>query len=401
MKPTQGLTLLALATLACTAAHAQQSPYTLSIAQSLTRDSNVLRAPSGQAQADTISSTTLGLAVDQPIGRQKVKAEADIQANRFRNDGSLNNDSPTLKAEWDWQAGDHWEGEAGASHVKSLYRYNLSGASVVQDRNIQTDNRQFFRARLGVVTAWTVETGWERYRRNFSAAQYAADAMNLNALNLGMRYQPQPDLNARLNLRRSTGQYPNYSATLGADDFTRWDVETMLSVRLSAASLVDVRLAHTNEIHSQPTAADGPKWTGSLGWQWQPTGKLSFTTRWVRDSDTSGQTLGDGQINSQSKLTNHLELGGQWTATDKIRLGLSYQQNRRNLQQTVSGQVGQEGRDLARTVALQLNYQPIQALGLGCSVSREVRSVSGDAAAGLSYPYQANVYACFGRFDWR
>jgi hypothetical protein len=133
--------------------------------------------------------------------------------------------------------------------------------------------------------------------------------MNLNALNLGMRYQPQPDLNARLNLRRSTGQYPDYSATLGADDFTRWDVETMLSVRMSAASLVDVRLAHTNEIHSQPTAADGPKWTGSLGWQWQPTGKLSFTTRWVRDSDTSGQALGDGQINSQSKLTTHLEVG--------------------------------------------------------------------------------------------
>lgn len=390
---------VAMAGLFTVSAWAQQSPYTASVTQSFTRDSNVLRAPIDQAEADTISSTTLGFSLDQPIGRQRVKAEADVQANRFRRDSSLDNNSPTLKAEWDWEAGDHWQGELGASHVQSLYRYNLSDSTVVLGRNIQTENQQFFRARLGVVTAWTLEAGWGGYQRIYSADQYRSQDLSRNAVTVGMRYRPQPDLSAHINLRHTDGRYPNFSSTLGTDDYTRWDVETLLNIRMSAASQVDVRLAHTNEVHSQPTATGGPHWTGSIGWQWQPTGKLSFSTRVLRDSDTSNQALGDGLINSQNKQTTRLDLSAQWSVTEKVQLGLSYQQSLRELEHTVSGVGSLSGRDRARTVALQLGYQPVQAFNLGCNASREVRDVSGDTD--LSYPYQANVFSCYGQLNWR
>lgn len=389
----------ALALLGTVPAWAQQSPYTLSVTQGFTRDSNVLRAPVDQAEADTISSTTLAASLDQPIGRQRVTAEADLQLNRFRTHSDLDNDAPTLKAQWDWQAGDHWQGEVGGSHVKSLYRYNLSDNTVVLGRNIQTENQQFFRARLGVVTAWTLEAGWAGYQRSYTADQYRSQDMSRDAVTAGVRYQPQPDLSARFNLRRTDGHYPHYSSTLGADDYKRWDVETLLTLRMSAASQVDVRVAHTNEAHSLPTATGGARWTGSAGWQWQPTGKLNFSTRVLRDSDTSDQVLGDGLVNSQNKLTTRLDLSAQWTVTDKVQLGLSYQQSLRQLEHVVSGVGSLNGRDRARTVALQLGYQPMQALSLGCNASREVRVVSGDTD--LSYPYQANVFACYGQLNWR
>lgn len=399
LKPSRLALAASLALLVGVPAWAQQSPYTLSVTQGFTRDSNVLRAPADQAEADTISSTTLGFSLDQPIGRQRVKAEADLQANRFHQDSSLDNNAPTLKAEWDWEAGDHWQGELGGSHVKSLYRYNLSDNTVVLGRNIQTENQQFFRARLGVVTAWTLETGWAGYQRSYTADQYRNQDLSRNTASVGVRYQPQPDLSARFNLRHSDGRYPHYSSTLGADDYTRWDVEALLSIRMSAASQVDVRVAHTNEAHSQPTATGGPHWTGSAGWQWQPTGKLSFSTKVLRDSDTSDQTLGDGLVNSQNKLTTRLDLSAQWTVTDKVQLGMSYQQSMRQLEHTISGVGSLNGRDRARTVALQLGYQPMQALNLGCNASREVRDVSGDTD--LSYPYQANVFSCYGQLNWR
>lgn len=399
VKPNRLALAVALTLVTGVPAWAQQSPYTLSVTQGFTRDSNVLRAPADQAEADTISSTTLAASLDQPIGRQRVKAEADLQANRFRSHSDLDNNAPTLKAEWDWQAGDHWQGEVGGSHVKSLYRYNLSDTTVVLGRNIQTENQQFFRARLGVVTAWTVEAGWSGYQRSYTADQYRSQDMSRNAISAGMRYQPQPDLSARFNLRRTDGRYPHYSSTLGADDYNRWDVETLLTLRMSAASQLDVRVAHTNEAHSQPTATGGPRWTGSAGWQWQPTGKLNFSTRVLRDSDTSDQTLGDGLVNSQNKLTTRLDLSAQWTLTDKVQLGLSYQQSLRRLEHVVSGVGSLSGRDRARTVGLQLGYQPMQALNLGCTASREVRDVSGETD--LSYPYQANVFACYGQLNWR
>ena len=274
--------------------------------------------PFGATFLCTISTTTLGASLDQPIGRQRVKAEADLQINRFRRQSDLDNNSPTLKAEWDWQAGDHWQGELGGSHVKSLYRYNLNDSTVVLGRNVQTENQQFFRARLGVVTAWTVESEWSGYQRSYTADQYRSQDLRRNAISAGMRYQPQPDLSARFNLRHTDGRYPHYSSTQGADDYTRWDVETLLTLRMSAASQVDVRVAHTNETHSLPTATGGPHWTGSAGWQWQPTGKLNFSTRVLRDSDTSDQTLGDGLVNSQNKLTTRLDQIGRASCRERV-----------------------------------------------------------------------------------
>lgn len=380
-------------------AAAQQSPYAVYVSQGISHDSNVLRAPSGQEQADTISTTTVGGLLDQSIGRQRLKGEASVQANRFRQDSELNNNVPTLKGEWDWQAGDHWEGELGTSHVKSLYRYNLNDDTAVTGRNIQTENQQFLRVRLGVVTEWTVEAGWSGYQRSFTGDLYRNQNQSRHALNAGVRYQPQPDLSARFNLRRADGRYPNYSAALGADDYTRWDVETLLMLRMSAASQLDARVSHTNEAHSQPAAGAGPHWTGSLGWQWQPTGKLTFNTRVLRDSDTSDQTLGDGLINSQNKQTTRLDLGGQWAITDKVQLGVSYQQSWRKLEQGLSDVGVTSGNDSARTTSVQLSYQPVRAVSLGCNVSREIRDVSG--STNLSYPYSANVFGCTGRFDWR
>lgn len=341
----------------------------------------------------------MSASLDQVFGRQRVKASAGLQASRFSQDSSLDNNAPTLNAEWDWQTGERWEGEMGVTHARSLYRYYLSEADTSLGRNMQTDNQQFFRARLGVVTAWTLEAGWSAYQRSYSADYYRSENQTRRALSAGVRFQPQPDFTARLNLRHTDGQYPDFNTTLGPDDFGRWDVESLLNIRMSAASAVDLRLAHTNEAHSQPSAQSGPHWTGSARWQWQPTGKLSFSTRVVRDTDTSDQLLGEGLTNSESRRTTQLEWGGQWAATDKIQLGLSLQQSWRQLQQDLGDGDPLDGRDRSRTIALQLGYQPLQALALGCNASRETRDVSG--TTGLSYPFRVNTISCFGRFDWR
>lgn len=387
------------------AAHAQSSdgaPYDLYVSQQLVRDTNVLRAPIDQAVEDTISGTTVGFMMDQVFGRQRFKGEASLQVNRFRQEHDLDNNAPYVKAEWGWQAGDRWEGELGLSHASSLYRYYLNGDSGQsnQVRNMQTDNLQYFRARLGVVTALTWQAEWSHYQRDYSADLYRNQNQTRNTVATGLRYQPQPDLSASLDVRHTAGQYPDFSATLGADDYTRWDLEALLNLQVSAASLLNLRLAHTTEDHSLPAAAGGPHWTGSVGWRWQPTGKLSFNTRLVRDSDTSDQWLAGGTVNTaQSRQTTQLVWDGQWALTGKIKLGLAVQQNWRRLQSSTTGLGEVAGRDRMRSVALQLGYQPIDAVSLGCNVSREVQDVSG--ASGLTYPYHANVVSCSGRLDWR
>ena len=80
-------------------AWAQSSPYYLGVAQSLGHESNLYRLgdnqvlPAGLSKSDTVSGTSLVAGVDQKIGRQRVYGSANLRANRYSSNKSLNNDS--------------------------------------------------------------------------------------------------------------------------------------------------------------------------------------------------------------------------------------------------------------------------------------------------------------------
>jgi hypothetical protein len=64
-------------------------PYSMSLSQSVTRESNLLRVEEGQAVPDTLSrsdtvwTSTLQGGIDQPIGRQRVFGNASLRHSRF------------------------------------------------------------------------------------------------------------------------------------------------------------------------------------------------------------------------------------------------------------------------------------------------------------------------------
>lgn len=386
--------------LACSASWAETDPYTFSVAEALTHDSNVQRAQAGQVRGDTYSSTDFRAAVDQPFGRQRLMADADIQVNRYVNEGRLNNVAPQLHAELDWSAAERWQGEFGGNFSRQLIRYDLYASQPVTGRNIQTASDGFFRARVGVVTQWTLEGALLANRRIYSQALYDPEEMTRRAAELGLRYQPNPDLQARLLFRRAVGSYPLYSPTLGADRFDRNDVEAQTSLRFSGATLVDLRLTRGDESHSQQTTRSARLWSGSAGLQWAPTGKLQFNLRWTRDSDVGAQELQPGQNAGDTKISRRTDASVTWRATEKIQVLLVYQQTSRDLDRAGGlGAAPETGRDLTRVGSLGLQYSPTRSIETGCSVSQERRTTTGDTA--LSYPFRATVGTCFGKLSWR
>ncbi len=380
-------------------AHAESDPYALTVSQSLTRDSNVLRVRDAAASADTISTTGLGLSVDQPIGRQRLRASAGLQASRYSSNSALNYTSPNASLTWDWATADRWQGEVGATHSQQLYRDSTNSVLAAQGKNIERTSTTFARARVGVVTEWTLEGGLAGYDRRFSSTVFANQEQRRLAMDVGVRWQPQPDLSVRGLVRRTNGSYPRYSTTLGADRFHRNDIETVVGLRLSGATAVDLRLTRSQESHSQSLLRNSRLWSGALGVQWQPTGKLSLRAGLLRDTDTGSQELFNGTGSTDARLSTRLDLSAQWKATDKVQLTARFQQTQRDLENAAAG-LGLEvqGEDELQQVSLEAAYQAMRALALGCNASYEKRTVSGSQT--LSYPYSARVIGCFGRFTW-
>ena len=372
-------------------ASAQSSPYTFSLSQTLTHDTNVLRAPSGLAQSDTQSTTGLTAVVSETIGRQRVRGNLGVQVVRFGDTKALNHVVPSAGLTWNWETAERLQGDVGINHVQQLYREGTSSAAAAQGKNIERTTDAFARVRLGVVTQWTLEGGVAAARRDYTLAAFASQALRRQSVDAGVRYQPQPDLSLRALVRRSSGKYPTYSASLGADNFDRTDLEGQVNLRLSGATAIDARLARSRESHSQAALRSSSLWSGGAGVQWQPTGKLALTARLTRDTDAGNQEFLSGAAASDSRLSTRIDLGARWAATDKISLGLGWQDTRRDLQNTLSGtQLAAD--DEARTLSLNASYQIMRTLGLGCAFSDQRREVSGSTL--LSYPYTARTLGC-------
>jgi len=380
----------------------EANPYSISISETLLSDSNVQRAPDGLAQSDRISSTSVRLGLDQWLGRQHLKADGNLVLQRFQDHAEFNNSSPSLRVQLDWSTAERWQGELGARHQQTLYR-DFRGET--QDgseqllKNLERIDEGFFRARLGMVTAWTLESAFDAFQRRYSAATFANSELDRHATELGVRYQPHPDFSLRTLLRYTNGRYPHGEADGEPDEYDRRDLEAAVQLSPTGASSLDLRVARSNEHHHQAGSQRKHLWSGSLGWKWQPTGKLNFETRLVRDSDTGNQPLSDGLASRDAQLGTELSVSSRWQASEKLQFSLTYQQSLRDLQRAEGTPEALSGNDRLRRFTLGVDWQPWRSVGLGCQGTQERRRTSGSPE--LTTPYGAAVVACYGRFVWQ
>lgn len=402
--PTMPAALALAASVACAgAANAETTPYAVGLAERLVHESNSAVARDDLAQSNLVSTTTLNFLLDQPIGRQRVTANAELGLQRFSDTKEWNNNPYRLGAELDWSTVDRWEGELGLDTGRQLYRYDQNTAT--PELNEEQSTRFWLRARVGVITTWTFESGLTAYDRDLSRA--ASDRLDQRqwAGEAGLRYRYSPDLEGRLMLRHTDGEYPRFSDQ-GADEFRRNDLELSAQWRPSGASRIDARVTWATESHTQQFTKRGSLWAGSLAWRWEPTGKLALVTTLLRDSDIGSSrfdstgfadpSVGETQL-TDSRIYTTLAMTAQWAATAKIRVETGARYTRRQLETDSSTGTSQRGNDATTSFSLAARYSPTRAIDLGCRVSRERRSVSGSSLA-LSYPYGNTTYGCTAEF---
>lgn len=373
------------------------SPYYLGATQSFTRDSNILRRE--DALRDTVSTTGLRAGLDQNFGRQRALVELDVSRSRYNQYTQYNYTGYGVKGRLDWETIERISGTLSANADRSLYR---STTYTGTERNLQTNRGVALQAVVGTVTRWSIDGALSTNRSTYSVTTQFD--LRQSGFGLGLRYRPSEALSLRTGVRRTKGSYIGRG-----QDFTRDDIDFDSRIELTGASRLTTRFSATRTDYELATTRDFKGWTGSLGWNWRPTGKLQFDLTASRDNSLGSVNQFAQLVNDyagDTRVTNSLGLRTAYELTSKVGLngGLTY--SRRTLDNTfldagTTGFVLGSGKDNTKTVSLGVRYVPLRNVDLGCNFNWEDRNVSASGQSRISFPYTARSFGCSGQIYLR
>lgn len=404
-----GIATLGLAGAAC--ALAEPNPYSLGVAQAFGHESNLFRVPSGQVQtSDSLSTTSLLAGIDQPFGRQRLRADLALNHTRYRDNDQLNHNGYELGAGLDWEAAGRLSGTLALTRKRALARFGVGDGPLITTRNEETGTEWLARVRYGLASLLVLEAELTHRMLDYSDAAYRHLELRQDAVGVGLRYSPSGLLTLGTALRHTRGRYPSAvepsPGSFLPDHFSRNDLDLTAAWVPTGLSTLRARVSLTRESHEALASRDVSGLTGALSWDYQPTAKLRFTTELSRDTGAASafvsQAAGSpASFGSGSQISNALGVRAVYEATAKIRLEADGRQVTRQLVSAFALPSGEqsrrEGSDRFREIRLAAIYEPSRHWLARCGVGRERRNASSE----VSYPFSANTVSCSLQFKLR
>lgn len=395
------LVAAALAAMSVPAVQAEPNPYYLGASAGYTHESNLFRTT--QATSDSFWSAGLIAGLDQPIGRQRIYADANVRSNRFSEQTQLDNVSYGVRAGVDWETVNKLSGTLSLFSNRNLANFSPAVVQPTTGRNLETTDQVLARVQYGTAGLLSIDGGVIWRRLDYSDPSFAGANFNQTSLFAGLKARPSGALTLGAGLRATRGEYPDI-----AIDFDRNDLDLTAVWVPTGLSTLNARLSYGKQRNKASNGAtplsveqrDFSGATGFLGWDYKPTGKLSFRTTLSRDtgSETSFLRLTEEAPNliafgDVSRLTTALSFTTRYEVSAKVTANAGVLAQRRTLSDLflpTPGVSDERGRDRLGRVWLGLNWAPTLHWLLGCNVAHEKRTETG----GLAVPYSANTASC-------
>ncbi len=379
---------------------AEELPLYLTLSQSLTRDSNLLR-DNNDRRSDTISVTTVAGGLNKAYGRQNYRVSASASRNAYSDNKQFDNDGYAVSAEVASEVGSNFKVtlNAGASQFLPNFEDQFNRTT----RNTERNRQASVDVRYGLYGRWSVNAGASYSKVDYQVTE--SENKTSQSVFAGVRYLPSDLAYIGLTLYRTDTELPNrrrVTTTAVGEDIERTSLNLDTVWQVTGFSRLSGRLGVTSEKHPQDRRRDFDGLTGSASWTFTPAGKATYALSWVRDTNNEGGGTFNstaGQLFSANKrLTNSLSATATWQATAKIKLNANYthaqyEEDSELLLAGVTPVSSDEQTGRYNAVSLGVSYQPLRSVGLGCDMQRYDRT-----ASVFSRAYDGNSVACRASF---
>jgi hypothetical protein len=402
---------LAAAALLPAVSLAEQNPYYMGASLGVSHDSNLLRlgneqsAEAGQVKSDTITQFSLLAGFDQPFGRQRAYGNVSLRDSRYNNNTLYNNQGYTLSTGLDWSTVERVSGSLSATANRSLASFNTVGIGLLPQKNLQDTLGLGATLNVGLVTEYSLvgSLAHRQVKNSLDLTSVKSLDFEQDSVSIGVRWAPRSSTMLGLSLSETRGRYPkfilNADDTYSADRYKQSGVDLTATLQPAGVSTFDARISVSKTKYDLNQARDFSGLTGTLGWVWQPAGRVKVTSRYTRDTGQNSfavQAFGVPGASEYTQLNNALRLQADYEVSGKIAATGAVQLTDRKLTNTVSlFSSNQTGRDTSTVVSFGARWAPLRSVLVGCDVGTESRTASGE----LGLPLRDNTFGCYGQFQ--
>lgn len=388
----RGLAILALATGAMLWAknsHAlfdgRLEPF---LAYSVTHDDNVFRLSEKvdaatvlgtPSKSDTYSTTSAGLNLDVPFGRQRIQGSLSFNQNSYDQFTVLDFNERHARALWQWAAGDAFSGKVGYTSDRALASLAniLQGGIQLSTPNPLETKIAFVDAAYLLTPRWQLRGDVRRLDQTNGAPALQVNDMTNDGVGVTVSYVTPAKTQIGLGIQAQDGSLPNLqnvNGTLVDNSYKQTRVNLVADWTISGASHLSASAGQVERSFADLPERDFTTGIFRAAYQWKPTGK--FTLVATAQRDIAGADEVNAGVNIGFVLDKGFALRPAFQMTEKINVSgiLAYGDWQ------YLGDPGQvlgtvpPRNDKVRTAALAIAYEPMRALRLEMGLRHEART---------------------------
>ncbi len=340
-------------------------------------DSNLFRLAESEyalvpERSDQYGVLSAGLNMDWQPGRQQVIARASKSLVRFSRNSQLDYDGSDYQLRWNWQLGNHWSGQVGAT--ESVTQSSFSDVVGLRINNQITGENQFANADWQFHPRWHVGLAAAAVTSTNSTVQQTPLNYEDQSVSATLGYTTPKGSKLRGQLRRVKGEYPNRLPSVFIDrTYTQTEYNLLGDWSVTGKLVTHAQMGYVKRENGTLAQRDFSGLAGRLSADYFPTGKTVLSWAVYRELSNSDD------INATYQLNTGTSLSASWLATAKVTLRADASFENRSFQgdtgPVVPGLVQRDEDTLGGS--LSMRYMPVRmaAINIGLQAGRRDSNV--------------------------
>ncbi|AIY42106.1 hypothetical protein LT85_2948 [Collimonas arenae] len=326
-------------------------------------DNNLLRLPdSASAQAMGIGSNLsdithrylFGLAVDKSLSQQHLTANVNVAKVDYDRFDQLNHLEKNLAANWNWHAGNQFQGNVGVNYSQGLtpfIDFHLLERNLRTQEDVYADGAWLFHP------SWRVRAGVTYSKLWYDLESQRPGDNSKNQEELGLDYLAASGSTIGLQLRHTRADYPTPELDSGVPVFNGYDqneIKGKVDWLLTGKTTLHFLGGWVSRKQDEFPVRNFSGINTRVSADWSPTGKIDVSVAGWREIGAVDD------VSTVYSLNHGASIASAWQYSDKVRLVAQYKYEKRDFSQSAAAGIfsATNPNDALRNMALSVIYNP-------------------------------------------
>jgi exopolysaccharide biosynthesis operon protein EpsL len=346
---------------------------TLNIGLTAAQDDNLFRRPAngslGPIDSDAFTTTRFDFSLNKQYSLQRLMLKIGLAENRYQSFKVLNSLNESFSADWQWQVTPRISGNLTTSRSQSQSDFaDFRGSG----QNHRTTDTKRLDGNWQATGGWSLGAGVSRTKAINSQTFQQDASSEQSILDANLSYKFASGRSIALLVSSSRGEQPGIAdpVTLSDNRFRVRQYDLKFSWPISGLTSLTGGVGQVRRTHDNFSVRDYSGINGNAVVNWDPTGKTQFILTRSRSVDSWQES------NSSFSVRDFTGVSVSWAATPKVSLRVSANWTERSFGGDIPSQPVNDRIDKTLLTSLGIDWVAHNKIRVGATISNDRRDSS-------------------------